>query len=112
MTNEEKREALEACPFCGGEAKNDSYLSCDCCGKAYNGRIECKSCYAAISHRDTDVEAITAWNRRDHTTLIAKLRGMKWNAEEFDPSVKPYMYHRSLDRNHTIDDIIKMLEGE
>lgn len=55
---------LKPCPFCGGTAHLSSYVSCDCCGKAYNGRVGCGACEAEVSHYDTDELAVAAWNRR------------------------------------------------
>lgn len=55
---------LKPCPFCGAEAKDSSYRSCDCCGKAFNGRVVCSSCEAEVSHFDSAEEAYAAWNRR------------------------------------------------
>jgi Lar family restriction alleviation protein len=67
---------LKPCPFCGSEAQLASYNSCDCCGKAWNGCVNCPGCGAEISHRDTDEEAIAAWNTRPEAAdLISEYRG-------------------------------------
>lgn len=55
---------LKKCPFCGGAAKITSHSSCDCCGKAYNGRVECTECDAEVSHYNNDADAVAAWNSR------------------------------------------------
>jgi hypothetical protein len=59
-------ETPKPCPLCGSEAKADGYRSCDCCGKAYNGRVVCTNerCGCEVSHFDSDEEALEAWNRR------------------------------------------------
>jgi uncharacterized protein DUF551 len=54
---------LAACPFCGGEASAGGYESCDCCGAAYNGYVNCE-CGASVSHLLSTTAAIAAWNRR------------------------------------------------
>lgn len=58
---------LLGCPFCGGEALLASYRSCDCCGKAWNGRVTCQGCGQEVSHFDTDAEAIEFWQTRSTT---------------------------------------------
>lgn len=55
---------LLPCPFCGGEAKDATDGSCDCCGKRVNGCIRCIRCGGEVSHFDSSEEAITAWNHR------------------------------------------------
>ena len=48
-------DELKSCPFCGGEADEyaeDEYL-----------QIECQKC-GARSRKDSDMDAIEAWNRR------------------------------------------------
>ena len=59
-------DTLKPCPFCGGDAVNNSHVSCDCCGKPYTGEVACVSpnCGAMVNHFDTDSEAIKAWNTR------------------------------------------------
>lgn len=59
-------KSLLPCPFCGGEAIDCTYNSCDCCGKAVNAGVMCtaKGCSASTDHHDTESEAATAWNTR------------------------------------------------
>ena len=67
---------LKECPFCGSPAKLNSYSSCDCCGKAYNGRVSCTNskCEAELSHFDTDELAIAAWNTRAPAGLLGRVK--------------------------------------
>lgn len=61
------RFKLDACPFCGGEAKMNRYKSA--------WTVECRTCGATIwrsicldddpDSLDTQDEVIEAWNRRD-----------------------------------------------
>lgn len=55
---------LLPCPFCGGDAKDYSHSSCDCCGKHFTGVVMCEKCGAEVSHFDTAEDAHVAWNRR------------------------------------------------
>lgn len=58
-------EKLKPRPFCGEDAAKDtSHSSCDCCGKAFTGCVDCQSCGAGVSHYDTAEEVKNAWNQR------------------------------------------------
>lgn len=66
--------ALKPCPFCGGEAKDASHESCDCCGKPFNGTVTCLNCEGEVSHYDTAEAAAAAWNRRADNAIISQAR--------------------------------------
>jgi len=55
------KESLKRCPFCGGEARivvdEDDYSNKDYC-------VECGSCCADTMWFNSKEEAINAWNRR------------------------------------------------
>ena len=55
---------LKPCPFCGGEAEQDSYSSCDACGKEFNS-IVCQDCGNRTNCCSPLDEAIEAWNKRE-----------------------------------------------
>lgn len=65
---------LKPCPFCGGEAKDASHESCDCCGKPFNGTVTCLNCEGEVSHYDTAEAAAAAWNRRADNAIISQAR--------------------------------------
>jgi predicted amidophosphoribosyltransferase len=60
----QNNQAIKSCSFCESEAKDTSHSSCDCCGKHYNGQVTCQQCGAQLTHFDTNLEAIAAWNKR------------------------------------------------
>lgn len=55
---------LEPCPFCGGEARHYA-------PGPVEHHIECVYCYADIK-RDSEIEAIKAWNARAELTCKPK----------------------------------------
>lgn len=57
-----KRESLKPCPFCGKEAKIDSYKSSMSSHLWWD--IKCKGCGMRIYPQKTKRKAIKVWNRR------------------------------------------------
>ena len=57
---------LKPCPFCGGEAKIKSryYRAID----IYDYSGVCQECNASMDVKDTEAEAIEAWNTRRERT--------------------------------------------
>lgn len=72
MTDAVRAEALEPCPFCGGDARTDGsdevgfFVSCNTCyccvGEGYD-----RAAYPEHMFRDRD-DAVAAWNRRSLTS--------------------------------------------
>ena len=56
---------LLPCPFCGGEAKQETYSSCDACGGESNS-IVCQDCGNRTICCSPLDEAIEAWNTRQN----------------------------------------------
>lgn len=53
---------LKPCPFCGGEAIIDSFVG-------VGWIVICNKCDASIGYKETEQEAIDAWNRRVEPTF-------------------------------------------
>lgn len=53
---------LKPCPFCGGD---EIYLTvASTVGKVYWAKVDCNRCFCGTSKKDTEEDAIEAWNRR------------------------------------------------
>lgn len=65
---------LKPCPFCGGEAKIKAryYRAID----IYDYSGVCQECNASMDVKDTEAEAIEAWNtRHERTCRVVKRQG-------------------------------------
>ena len=60
MTNE-----LKPCPFCGGKAE---YRAAKYVRTAFRHSVVCLDCFASIPPKDSEQEAIEAWNTRAERT--------------------------------------------
>lgn len=69
-------DELKPCPFCGGEAQTD-FIE----GESY--LIECYVCRAETGIKDSEAEAIAAWNRRS-TSGAASGEVVAYLAEDSD----------------------------
>jgi Lar family restriction alleviation protein len=56
-------QALEPCPFCGGDELSHGWDSPGIDGSAHTGNVECHACNVLL-YQGTEAEAITAWNTR------------------------------------------------
>ena len=69
MTDE---TTLEPCPFCGGEAQYSEESRFHICW------VYCSGCGAASGYRNTEAEAIAAWNKRHVKTCHAESDLSEW----------------------------------
>jgi Lar family restriction alleviation protein len=102
---------LLPCPHCGGEAQDD-FID----GESY--LIECSVCRAETGIKDSEAEAITAWNRRAPAQDRA-IKAEAWNAGlneglAFTPEqahgVAPDADERECDA-YLIDSLTKIMAG-
>lgn len=68
-------ERLLKCPFCGGEAKINSWAFLNC-----SALVKCKKCgartleYKSASYEDAKLNAIKAWNNRKNIEDMLKMQ--------------------------------------
>lgn len=82
----DKTEMLKACPFCANETDDRGYgvLVCETrAGGHHWWEVQCQQCEASGPAKDTEAEAIAAWNERTprpDNALAGKLeRLLKWH---------------------------------
>lgn len=65
MTSTERE--LLPCPFCGGDELSHGWSAPGVDGSATTGEVQCHTCDALL-WKETEAEAITAWNTRASNT--------------------------------------------
>lgn len=84
---------LRCCPFCGGEARNES------CGNYW---VKCTKCGSRGSVENTEKEAMNQWNTRTPmANIVEKLEELPYGRSYHDYAEKGIV-HKYLERNDVL----------